>query len=76
MQLNIMEGRGKGDLDYVKTQFKKIEENIRQRILERGEDESAGNPMEVINFTHLSGRCGDRVIGVNVSQLANVSDGF
>ena len=62
----------KGDLGHVTAQFKKVEQNIRERLLEIGKETSpavvvdAATPIEIINFTHLSGRCGDKIIGINV----------
>jgi len=67
----------KKDLPYVTTQFKKVEQSVREKISKIGtkDDESTPTtvdvvtPIEIINFTHLSGMCGDKVIGVNVRVL-------
>ncbi len=60
---------GAEDLAHVLNQFKKVEESLRQKLVEKGDTRSPDRKMKVINYTHLSGRCGDKVIGVNVSSF-------
>jgi len=56
-----------GDHERVKAVVVKLDSSIRDRIKSHIEaDQVSTDEIELVNFTHLSGMCGDKVIGANI----------